>query len=264
MKIDVLDHGYVEFIEAWGTGQGGRKHGLDRPVDVSKPNEPFMRKDDFEAGIIEAARQSTQGSFRGWNEDEKLLATLFNHQWNQSTPFEAAGMTIEVQAPIMVFREWHRHRTQSYNEASARYKALPDLYYLPDAAQTWDRVQRAAESSNKQEASTVTLDLNELAGNTGDWLFKLNNFYQQAEAFYQSALEMGIPKELARLSMPVGHYSRMRATANLRNWLAFLTLRMDSKAQWEIRQYANAVYQILYQYFPRTCQLFVDRGLHSG
>ena len=55
--------------------------------------------------------------------------------------------------------------------------------------------------------------------------------------------------------MPVGHYTRMRASANLRNWLAFLTLRMDLKAQWEIRQFANAVGQCIERYFPETWAL---------
>jgi hypothetical protein len=58
-------------------------------------------------------------------------------------------------------------------------------------------------------------------------------------------LSLGVPKELARLPVPVARYSRMRASANLRNWLAFLTLRMAPNAQWEIRQYANAVGEIV-------------------
>jgi thymidylate synthase (FAD) len=55
----------------------------------------------------------------------------------------------------------------------------------------------------------------------------------------------------------------MRASANLRNWLGFLTLRMDSKAQWEIRQYANAVSDIIKEQFPRTHDLFVEGRNHG-
>ena len=102
-EVRVLDHGYVRLVETWGEGDAGVP----------------------EAGIIEAARQSTQGAFRGWESDEKLLAYLHNSQPPHATPFEFAGMVIEVQAPIFVFREWHRHRTQSYNEMSARYVPLP-------------------------------------------------------------------------------------------------------------------------------------------
>jgi thymidylate synthase (FAD) len=60
--------------------------------------------------------------------------------------------------------------------------------------------------------------------------------------------------------MPVGHYSRMRASANLRNWLAFLTLRMAPNAQWEIRQYAEAVGLCIQHAFPETWRLWLFRG----
>lgn len=231
--MKVLDHGYVELIEPWGGGKYGQQH-----YDES----------ECEAGIIEAARQSTQGSFRGWEQDEKLLKYLMDHKHN--TPFEFAGMVIEVQAPIFVFREWHRHRTQSYNEMSARYAALPDLYYLPTA----DRVQMGGGSNKQAGSITGTEPVTALAANA--WLNAWDTFYAQAESMYKGALAQGVPKELARIVMPVGHYSRMRAAANLRNWLAFLTLRLDPAAQWEIRQYANAVGQCIKGCFPHTWELF--------
>lgn len=235
-EIKVLDHGFVRLIETWGNGEAGVP----------------------EAGIIEAARQSTQGAFRGWdfvdekgNSDPKLLATLFNNKPPHSTPFEFCGMVIEVQAPIFVFREWQRHRTQSYNEMSARYAPLPDLNYLP----TVERLMINASTSNKQ-AGTIkgSLDMNE---STANWFqTQLLMEYEAQESLYQTALRRGVPKELARIVLPVGRYSKMRASTNLRNWLAFLTLRMDTGAQWEIREYANAVASIIAEQFPRVWSLF--------
>lgn len=234
--IPVLDHGYVKLCEAWG-------HGGDDSLDL-------------EAGIICAARQSTQGSFRGWERDEKLLRFLYEHR--HSTPFEFAGMTIEVQAPIFVLREWHRHRTQSYSEVSARYSPLPDLYYTPDAASIVWRAEEAKTTGNKQ-AGAVDLSVELTAEDAQSWLQLLEASYTTAEAVYQLGLKLGIPKEIARCPMPVGHYTRMRATANLRNWLAFLTLRMDPAAQYEIRQFANALgEQIIAKVFPRTWALFEE------
>ena len=58
--------------------------------------------------------------------------------------------------------------------------------------------------------------------------------------------------------MPVGRYSQMRAQANLRCWLMFLTLRQDPAAQWEIQQFANAVAVLVGLKFPQTYKLFVD------
>jgi thymidylate synthase (FAD) len=69
-------------------------------------------------------------------------------------------------------------------------------------------------------------------------------------------LRYGVAREIARVVIPVAQYSRMRASANLRNWLAFLTLRMAPNAQWEIRQYAEAVGALVAEAFPRTWELF--------
>lgn len=228
MKIEVLDHGYVEYIEAWGIGREGAA--------------------DFEVGIIEAARQSTQGSFRGWGDDHKLLKYL--HDNGHATPFEFAGLVIEVQAPIFVFREWHRHRTQSYNEMSARYAPLPDINYVPT-------VSRMMVDGGKNKQAGAVADARDLTdGIAGLFRKQWTNFYETAEALYQDALANGVPKELARIVLPVGRYSRMRASANLRNWLSFLTLRMAPNAQWEIRQYAEAVGKVIEYAFPETWRLF--------
>jgi thymidylate synthase (FAD) len=271
MSVTVLDHGYVLFVEAWGRGLDGQ----------------------MEAAIIEAARMSTGKGFQGWGGascpdcdmagrlalndklykthehmkeaeklcrcrgtgvtigDEKLLEFLWTNR--HTTPFEMAGMTIEVQAPIMVFREWHRHRTQSYNEMSARYTPLPDVNYLPT-------VERCLMISahNKQAQGTGAVLTHEVALK---WLALLAEAYEFSQEVYQAGLTVGIPKEVARLSVPVGRYSRMRASSNLLNWLRFLGLRRPENAQWEIRQYANAVFDIVQEHFPRTAALFEVKPL---
>ena len=239
--ILVDQHGYLKFIEAWGTGEAGQ---CDRLMHLDER--------DYECGIIEAARQSTQASFRGWEHDQKLLEFLFTNKPQHAGPFEFAGMTIEVQAPIFVFREWHRHRTQSYNEMSARYAQLPDLYFMPEFDDVMRRAHR--DTTNRQAKGLPGTDLS--APNAHWWISQVTDLYDKAEYLYQRALQIGIPKELARITMPVGHYSRMRATGNLRNWLAFLLLRMDPNAQLEIRRYANMVGTIIAHTFPRTWQLF--------
>lgn len=255
MKIEVLDHGYVEFIEAWGRGKAG--------ADLNSEDERMLHQivsSDFECGIIEAARQSTQGCFRGWEEDEKLLKYLYEHKHN--TPFEFSGMAIEVQAPIFVFREWQRHRTESYNEMSARYEPLPALYYMPDQEVLADRILAGQQKTTKQAKGQPWnkpegySDLEWAQLLARDFLAGLRRRYADFEDRYREDLKEGIPNELARCGMPVGHYSRMRASANLRNWLAFLTLRLDPAAQWEIRQFAQAVGQIIADKFPRTWELF--------
>lgn len=242
----VLDHGYVRLIETWGRGDAGVP----------------------EAGIVEAARQSTQGSFRGWAPgvdsegqkhpgDARLLAYLFNSKPQHSTPFEFAGMVIEVQAPIFVFREWDRHRAQRYvdiegiNEMSARYAPLPDVGYIP----TVERICIDHGNTNKQ-AGTIRGAPKVSRAFAEIWRQRCIEDYARFEERYQTALTEGVPKEVARIGMPVGRYSRMRRTTSLRNWLHFASLRSDPGAQWEIQQYSNAVVSILTEQFPQTMALF--------
>lgn len=223
--IEVLDHGYVQYIEHWGSDER----------------------------VIESARMSTQKGFVGWGTpdapgDEKLLKFLWDN--NHETPFEFGGLVLEVRAPIFVFREWHRHRTMSYNEASARYAPLPALDYVPSV----DRLTMNASGTNRQAGRVDGASA--LSDEDAMWFqSNLAALQCRAEDLYQGALMRGVPKELARLSMTVGRYSTMRVSANLRNWLAFEKLRMAEGAQWEIRQYANAVGNILAEKFPRTWAL---------
>jgi thymidylate synthase (FAD) len=247
-KRQVLDHGYLGLVEHWGSDEG----------------------------IIEAARMSTNKGFEGWGHnshhegcpnygealtmkceacerapgDEKLLAYLWRNK--HVTPFEMAGMTIEVQAPIFVFREWHRHRTQSFNEFSARYVPMLNLHYLPESSRFQSQDFKNRQAGRIAGAPDISLQ------RVKEWRNMLTALYEQAEFVYQRGLAMGVPKEIARLPIPVARYSRMRASANLRNWLAFLTLRMDPKAQWEIREYANMVGTIIADKFPRTWELFME------
>lgn len=227
MKVPILDHGYVEFVKKWGSDER----------------------------IIEAARMSTDKGFVSWEPyegaprgDLGLLKYLYSNKHH--TPFEMAGMTIVVQAPIAVFREWHRHRTQSYNEMSVRYTPLPDVNYIPTAERCL-----AVQGTNKQAGAIAGAD-SITHESALEWLEELESVYRIAEQCYQSGLRRGIPKEVARLPVPVGRYSRMMASTDLRNWLAFLTLRMDEKAQWEIRQFANEVGCLIESSFPKAYELF--------
>ena len=243
----ILDHGFVELIEAWGTGKDGK---------VTRP-ERDSESADYEIGIIEAARQSTSGSFRGWESDSKLLASLYNRR--HDTPFEFAGMVIEVQAPIMVFREWHRHRTQSYNEMSARYAPLPDLVYAPSTERL---LMVNAKTGNKQAQGVK--DAPDLTGtNAKVSRTVIQDSCSRSREDYELLLSLGVAKESARGVLPFFQYSKMRACANLRNWLAFMTLRCDPNAQWEIQQYALAVADLVKATFPQTYGLW-ERALERG
>ena len=218
----VHGHGYVRLVETWGSDEG----------------------------IVAAARMSTDGAFRGWGTpeapgDERLLARLWRDR--HTSPFEQAGMSLEVRAPLFVLRQWQRHRTQSFNEESARYVALEAVDYVP----TLERVMSGGQSSANRQASGEPVTREAATA----WLQALEALQTHAEGVYQLGLEAGISRELARSALTVGRFSRMRASANLRNWLHFLALRLAPDAQPEIRDYARAVAALVAERFPRTWAL---------
>lgn len=229
--IELLNHGYIR---------------------VAEPEDENVWGSD--ENIIRAARMSTSGSFRGWDTDARLLRYLWIHKHH--TPFEMAGATLEVQAPLFVFREWHRHRTQSYNELSGRYTELPDLYYIPSV----ERLMAAKQSTKNKQGSEEGFDQLTAEAIRSD----LKAAYSFVREEYEDMLNMGVSREVARMVLPVSQYSRMRASANLRNWLGFLTLRMAENAQWEIRQYAEALHKLLAAKFPRTLALFDEGRAAAG
>jgi thymidylate synthase (FAD) len=264
-RKEILDHGYLELVDTWGseeqiieaarmsTGKGFIGWGPIEKVCVHcHEGRVNVAMDAFHvSGVTDCPKCAGTGKVKG-SGDEKLLRYLWENK--HSTPFEMAGLTIEVQAPIFVFREWHRHRVPfSYNEMSARYVPLPDVNYVP----TIERLMMNAGGSNKQAGVVKgAVELTTLAAEAFQkMLFEL---YATAEVAYRVALEKGVPKELARVHLPVGRYSRMRASANLRGWLAFISLRSAPNAQWEIRQYSDAVGELIGRLFPRTWSLFQE------
>lgn len=210
-RIEVLDHGFVRLVDSMGS-------------DLS---------------ISRAARVSYDAEWRA-GEDEGSDARLIRYLWKQrhSTPFEAVTFTFEVKAPIFVFRQWHRHRTWSFSELSARYKELPEEFYLPAP----DLIGKQS-ASTKQARDLTPLDPADLA--KVQHQITLAHF-TMSDSFrrYKELLASGWPRELARSVLPVATYSHMFATVNLLNLMKFLTLRCDSHAQYEIRVYADAMREL--------------------
>lgn len=273
----VLDHGYLKFIGKWGsdeeiveaarmsTGKGFL--GWDESYRCKECDSRWKKwwpanTDGSETFVMEEASEKRCVRCEGLTILPEFLERLpgdikmFRRLWRDkhTSPFEMGGLTIETMAPIFVFRQWHRHRTQSYNEMSGRYVALPDVNYIPSLK----RLLMSPDPTNRQAgaekgAPPLTIE------NAEAFRQDLARVYKDIEAVYQRALKNGVTKELARLPVPVARYSKMRASANLLNWLRFLRLRMETDAQWEAREYANLVGELVAIHFPRTWELFTER-----
>lgn len=217
-KQKVLDHGLVRLVDHMGN-------------DLS---------------IVRNARVSYDAAWRAGDDkgsDERLINYLYKNKHN--TPFEAVTVTFEIKAPIFVFRQWHRHRTQSYNELSARYRELPEEFYIPEVEQITTQ-----SSDNKQMR---TDEVHPEAENIQKWI---RNSNKASFREYHALLSFGCPRELARSVLPLGTYSHMFATANLHNWFNFLRERLHPHAQYEIRVYAEAILNMLDEICPVAVKAF--------
>jgi len=220
--IPVLDHGLVRLVDHMGS-------------DLS---------------IVRAARVSYDADWRTGDDagkDEKLIAYLLKN--HHTSPFEAVSFTFEIKAPLFVFRQWHRHRTWSYNEVSARYSELPEEFYVPELA-----VITHQHTSNKQMRDDVQ---HENALLIQSYMRKAN---MDAFALYKTLLEQGVARELARTVLPCATYSRMFASVDLHNLFHFLRLRLHEHAQMEIRVYAEALLKLVEPIVPYSVQAFKEQA----
>lgn len=223
-QIQVLDKGFVEVVDFMGN-------------DLTPAHD---------------ARISTGSEAKSDKDDVNLIRFLLRHK--HTTPFEGVICKFKVRAPIMVIREWFRHRTFSYNEESGRYKKLDPLYYVPEIS----RIKK--QSTTNKQGSGDNFTQEESQSFIDSW----NEQQVVFEAGYERLIEEeGMANELSRLNMPVSHYSTFIVTGNLLNWFRFLQLRMPETAQFEIRQYANIIADCIKSKFPICYQAFEDYWLKS-
>lgn len=257
----VLDHGFVRYVAHMGsdetvieaarmsTGKGFLGWEPARCCVVCGVQFRHVEPD----GLMHPCREGAEHRWADTKGDASLLEFLYRNK--HFTPFEMGELHVEVYAPIFVFRELMRHRTFSWNEFSARYAQMPNEHYLPAA----DRFE-PVYSANKQASSDGE---SEAWGEKERASFRETVRGEQGDTYenYELALMHGVPKEIARINTPVSRYSKARMKANLRNWLQMLTLRLPNDVQWETRQYANAVAELVKSLWPRTWALFEEHTL---
>ena len=149
--------------------------------------------------------------------------------------------------PIFVARQWIRHRTASVNEISGRYTELKDEFYEPSI-----NVITKQNPTNKQGGT------NEPCDNSRNFAFTMSRSPREAFQDYNTYIKSGMRKELARINLPLSTYTEWYWKIDLHNLLHFLSLRMDSHAQYEIRVFAEAMYELIKPIVPVAVQAFDD------
>ena len=223
-EFKVLDHGFVRLVDYMG--------------------------DD--GAIVQAARVSYGKGTKKVSRDRELIRYLLGHQ--HTSPFEMVEFKFHVKLPIFVARQWIRHRTANVNEYSGRYSVMKEEFYQPEADQI-----RLQSEVNKQGRSDDPAP----AELRDDFLTHSAEMQKRAYEKYNGYLTAGLARELARVNLPLSLYTEWYWKIDLHNLMHFLKLRIDPHAQYEIRQYALAMGEIVKVVCPISWEAFEDYILHA-
>jgi len=202
--------------------------------------------------IIEAARVSYQKGTTPTSDTRTLLRYLVRHK--HTSPLEMAEVKFYLKVPIFVARQLIRHRTANVNESSARYSILSDEFYVPELEQ-----MQPQSTTNKQGRAAG--EPIEYAENTR---MLMTDCMSETMDLYGNILgNTELSREIARIITPVSVYTTMYWKIDLHNYFHFLNLRLDSHAQWEIRQMAQAMFDLTQPHFPIAHEAFQDYIQHA-
>ena len=193
--------------------------------------------------VVQAARVSYGTGTKKVQEDRGLIRYLMRHE--HTTPFEMCEVKFHIRLPIFVMRQLIRHRTAQVNEYSGRYSVMTDEFYVPKKfeKQSKTNMQGRDESLDDQQGKLT-------------WM--MDDVHNNAYGMYEELLELDVARETARAVLPVSNYTEAYWKCNIKNFLHMAWLRMDSHAQWEIQEFARAMYGLVKPLYPVICEAFED------
>lgn len=123
-----------------------------------------------------------------------------------------------------------RHRLASFNQQSQRYVKFKDGL----------NTIKPASIAENEEASAL-----------------FDEAVDAAVEAYQKLLDAGVPAEDARYLLPNAAETKIVVTMNVRELLHFFELRCCNRAQWEIRELAHKMLELVR---PTAPYVFMDAG----
>lgn len=192
--------------------------------------------------IVQAARVSLNEGTKTVNKDVNLIDFLIRHK--HTSPFEMVKFKFHVKAPIFVQRQWIRHRTANVNEISGRYSVINPEFYVPKNIHDQGKM-------NKQMSGNIIecKDTNEL------FQTYMNNSMKQYNT-YKLLIERGVSRETARIGLPQNMYTEFYWSIDLHNLLNFIRLRSAYNAQSEIKEYSDAIKDLIESLVPNTIKSY--------
>ncbi len=221
----VLDNGFVRYIDHMGN---------DLMV-VNAARVSFNKQSDWEQD------QDWKG---GWpngktltDKDKKLISYLAKH--NHWTPFAHPQICLHIKAPISIRTQLFKHKVGFVeNEVSRRYVKDEPEVYVP--------VWRGAPTNGAKQGSS------DFMSETSSIETSYKNIATSAMNCYNALIESGVAPEQARFVLPQGTYTEWWWTGSLASYARVYKLRSDPHAQWEVREYAKAMGEIIEPLFNES------------
>ncbi len=189
---------------------------------------------DAEKLIVYCARVSSPQNQGNEETGPRLVAYMLKQ--GHLSPFELGHMTVEIETSRAISSQILRHKSFAFQEFSQRY-AEPFGF---------EKI-RARRQAEKNRQSSVD-DLPEADRQWFEHMQTVND--RESLAAYQMALSRGIAKECARFLLPMSTRTRLYMCGNLRSWITYLRLRIQSDVQEEHRLIAEECKRLFVEQFP--------------
>jgi thymidylate synthase (FAD) len=203
-------------------------------ISVTKPSIHGIEK--TEDLIAYCARVSNPSNQMNNETAPKLLKYLVkNKHWS---PFEMVDMTLEIKTSRAIAAQILRHRSFSFQEFSQRY-SLANEYEDIELRLQGDKNRQVGEKLMPVQTKAYE-NINHLIAEA----------VSIAEHCYDTMIDNGVAKEVARMILPLATQTTMYMKGSLRSWIHYIELRTDQNTQKEHRQIAEKCKNIFLKQFP--------------
>ena len=178
---------------------------------------------------------------------EEKKRTLLDHLMRSGHwgPFEHPQVTFAVEGISRAcMAQLTRHRHASFDVMSLRYVDLSDEMDLKQRF-TYPDTFEQEEVISREGVGNVSMSVQERQNLVDD-------IYKNCADAYCKLVEVGIPKEDARMLLPIGTKVNLTFSMNARSLMHLLDMRMKADSQWEIREMSRMLLEEAKEWMPQT------------
>lgn len=216
-------------------------------VDLVSATQSFVEGIDSPEELISyVARVSNPSNQLNTETAPKLLKYLIKHKhWS---PFEQVSLTFQIVTSRAIAAQIIRHRSFCFQEFSQRYSSVSQLESF--------ELRKQAEKNRQSSEDLFNLSENDLE--------KLKNHLAEGAKIYEDLVQNGVARECARMMLPLCTQTTLYMTGNLRSWLSYLNVRLETNTQLEHRQIALEIAKVISLMFPNTTEALDEFNEFKG